>query len=109
MMKDCIDEENLDYEYGKKDPDTKKPDDFSYRKWVAWEEMVYYYFIATKKSWGLPFRYFIHKILPPSGIVIDREQDIIQNAPLQGNIFYRDTKKILGILKDITVDNDDET
>ena len=50
MMKDCIDEENLDYEYGKKDPDTKKPDDFSYRKWVAWEEMVYYYFIATKKS-----------------------------------------------------------
>ena len=41
MMADCIDEDNLDYEYGKKVSDIKKPDNFSHIKWVAWEDMVY--------------------------------------------------------------------
>ena len=50
MMADCIDEANLNYEDGKKDPDIKKTDKFSHSKWVAWEEMVYTYFTATKKS-----------------------------------------------------------
>ena len=30
MMADCIDEANLDYEYGKKGSDIKKPDNFSH-------------------------------------------------------------------------------
>ena len=50
MMEDCTDEFMLDYEDGKKDPDIKKTDKFSHSKWVAWEEMVYTYFTATKKS-----------------------------------------------------------
>ena len=33
--------------------------------------------------------------------------EIIQNAPLQGNMFYCDTKKVLAILKELTVDTDD--
>ena len=33
-MEDCIDESNLDYEDGTKDPDIKKPDKFSQIKWV---------------------------------------------------------------------------
>ena len=31
----------------------------------------------------------------PSGIVIDREQDILQNYPLQVNMFPPDTKNVL--------------
>ena len=34
IMEDCIDESNLDYEDGTKDPDIKKPDKFSQIKWV---------------------------------------------------------------------------
>ena len=45
----------------------------------------------------------------PSSIIIEREQKIIKNSPLQGNIFSFDTKKVLDILKEITVDTDDET
>ena len=37
---------------------------------------------------------------------MDREQDIIQNASLQGNIFSRDTKKVLAIIREITLDTD---
>ena len=46
-MSDCIDEAKLDYEDGEKDPYTKKPDNLSHSKWVAWEGMVYTYFTAT--------------------------------------------------------------
>ena len=73
MMADCIDEAKLDYEDGKKDPNTKKPDRFSHSKWVYWEEMLYNYFTATKNSQGVPLKYFIFKTPSPSGIVIDRE------------------------------------
>ena len=37
----CIDEAKLDYEDGKKAPKTKKPDKFSHRNCLAWEDMVY--------------------------------------------------------------------
>ena len=61
MMSDCIYEAKLGYEDGNKDPDTKKPDKFSHRKWVAWEEMVYTYFTTMKNSPGLPLSYVICK------------------------------------------------
>ena len=50
MMTDCIDEANLDYKDGKKDPYIEKPDKFSHSKCVPWEDMVYTYFTATKIS-----------------------------------------------------------
>ena len=50
IMADCIDETKLDYEDGKKYPETEKTDKFSHIKWVAWEDMVYTYFTATKKK-----------------------------------------------------------
>ena len=52
-MVDCIDEENLEYEDRKKYPDTEKPDKFSHRTWVSWEDMVYTYFVAIKNSGGV--------------------------------------------------------
>ena len=54
MMEDCIDENKIDYEDGKKDPDTKKPDKFSHSTCIAWEETVCTYFTAIKNSQGLP-------------------------------------------------------
>ena len=70
-------EAKLDYECGKKDPDIKKTDNLSHIKWVAWEEMVYTYFTATKNSKGAPLAYVIRKTSSPSDIVIDREQEIM--------------------------------
>ena len=109
MMADCIYEKKLDYENGKKEPDIEKYDQLSYSKWVSWEEMVYTYFINTKNSRGVTLAYIICKTPDPSGIVIDREQNIIQNSTLQGNIFYCDTKKVLVILKELTVYTESET
>ena len=109
MMADSMDEAKLEYEDGKKDPDIKKPDKLSHRKWLAWEDMVYTYFNYMKNSRGLPLAYVIRKTPYSSGIIIDREQEIIQNDPLQGNIFYHDTKKVRAILKYLTINTDAET
>ena len=54
MMEDFMDEAKLEYEDGKKEPNIKKPDKFSHRKWSAWEEMVYTYFTSMKKSYSYP-------------------------------------------------------
>ena len=52
-----------------------------------------------KNILGVPLAYIIHKTPDQSGIAIDREQEMIQIAPLQGNIFPCDTKKVLEIIK----------
>ena len=62
-----------------------------------------------KNIQGASLAYIIRKIPSPSYIVIDREQEIIQNDPLQCNMFSRDTKKVLEILKELIVDTDSET
>ena len=100
-MTDCIDKAKLDYDYGKKYPYIKKPDNFSHCKQVAWGDIVYTYFTTIKNIRVVPLAYIIRNTPAPSGIVIDREYEIIQNAPLQGNIFSRDTKKVLAIIKDL--------
>ena len=69
---------------------------------------MYTYFTATKNSLGVLLTYVIRKTPAPSSIVTYREQEIIQNAPLQGNRFYHDTKKVLAILKELIVDTDAE-
>ena len=65
--------------------------------------MMYTYFTAMKNSRGVPLAYVIGKTPDLSGIFIDREQEIIQNAPLKGNM------KVLAILKELTVNTDAET
>ena len=69
-------------------------------------EWMHTYFTSTKNIRGAPLTYVIHKTQAPSVIVIDREQDIIQNAPLQGNIFSCGTNKVLVVLKDLIVHTD---
>ena len=70
---------------------------------------MYTYFTAMKNRQGLPLTYVICKTPGPSGIFIDREQELIQNSPIQGNMFSCDTKKVLATLKDLPVDTDAET
>ena len=71
MMAYFIDEAKLDYQDGKKDPDIDKPDTFSQRKWLAWEETVYTYFNAAKNNLGLPIAYAILNTPVPSSIFIE--------------------------------------
>ena len=62
-----------------------------------------------KNSQGLTLTYVLRITPYLSRIIIDREQEIIQNSPLHGNVFLRNTKKFLVVLKEIIVDTDSET
>ena len=53
--------------------------------------------------------YVLSNTPSPPSIIIDREHEIIQNPPLHGTIFSCDTKKVIAILKELTVDTDVET
>ena len=70
---------------------------------------MYTYLTAMRNSRVVPLTYLIQKTPDPPGIFIDREHYIIQNAPLQGNIFSCYTKKFLVILKELTVYTDSGT
>ena len=70
---------------------------------------MYNYLTATKNIRVVPLEYAILNTPDQSIIVIDREQEIIQNSPLQGNMFSHDTKTFLSTLKDLTVDTHAET
>ena len=70
---------------------------------------MYTYFNDIKNSRGVPLAYVICKTPAPSGIVIEMEEEIIQNSPLQGNMFSLDTNKVLAILKELTVDTGSDT
>ena len=87
MMAYFIDEAKLDCEDGNKDPYINKPNKVSHIKWVAWEEMVHTYFTSMKDSQGVPLAYVIVKTPVPSGIVIDRRQEIIKMIPYRATCF----------------------
>ena len=106
-MAGFIGEAKLDYKDGKKGSCINKPDKFSHNKWVAWEETVYNYFTGMINIQVVPLLYVIRNTPAPSGIFVYMEQDIIQNAPLEGN-FSRDTKKVIAILKESTLYTDTE-
>ena len=71
--------------------------------------MVYNYFTTMENIRGAPIAYVLRKTPSPSIIIMDREQENITNTPLQGNMFSCDTKKVLSILKEPTVDTDAES
>ena len=71
--------------------------------------MVYNYFITMKNSREVALTYIIRKTPSPPGIVVDRKKEIIKHSPIQGNMFSHDIKKVLAIIKEITVDTDAET
>ena len=52
-----------------------------------------------RNIWEVPLIYAILNTPLRSEIFIDREQDITQHAPLQGNMFYWINNKVISILK----------
>ncbi len=88
-----------------------KPGKFEYKNWIAWEETVYLYFDSITNLRGVPMAYVIRKDLPAGTDIatLERKDQIIYNAPLNGFVFDIDTKTVLSILKESTIDTEAET
>ena len=83
--------------------DLSKPKEFSHENWAQWEERVYNYFTPRKNSRGVPLSYAIIKDTSSPKDSENRDVKIIYQASLVVNIFTRDSRKVLYILKELTL------
>ena len=105
---------NAEYDYLESmndDVSIDKPEKFEYKNWIPWEESVYMYFDSITNLRGIPMSYVICKDLQVGVDIneLSRKEQIIYNAPLNGFVFDIDTKSILAILKECTLNTDAET
>ena len=66
-------------------------------------------FTSMKNSRGVPLSYFIIKDMSSPKYSEKRYVQIIYQASLDGNMFTRDSRKVLDILKEMTLGTDSET
>ena len=102
-----VEDAALEYEESSKKSDTEKPEKFSHSDWTVWEESLYNYLHSIKNSRGIPISYVIRKDEQPEDIPL-REREIIYHANLEGNMFIRDSKRVLALLKELTNGTDAE-
>ena len=107
ILADAIDDLWLDFE------DTRdgkgymsKPNKFSHEKWTQWEDSIYNYFMSRKKSRGVPLSYVIRKDTSSSEDSENMDVQIIDKASIFGNMFTRDSRKVIDILKEPTLGTD---
>lgn len=96
-----------DYQEGEHDaPPVSKPEKFSYKTWIEWEESVYTYFDSMNNSNGVSLAYVIRKDLdrPLEG----RKEEIIYNAPHEGYLFQMDNKKVGDIIRELCLGTEAE-
>ena len=86
-----------------------KPKEFSHEKWTQWEDSIYNYFVSTKNSRGVPLSYVIRKDSSSPEDSENRDMQIIYVKSLFGNMFTRDSRKVLDILKELNLGTDAET
>ena len=110
VMHDAVEESKLDRDELSKSSALEKPGKFSHEKWTTWEESVYNYFTSVRNPRGIPYAYVIRKDDQDHNFMdLDREQQIMFNAPLQGAMFKRNSKYVLRILKELCTDTNAET
>ena len=76
---------------------------------TQWEDIIYSYFDSRENSRGVPLSYVIRKDTSSPKYSEIRYVQIIYQSILVGNIFTRDSRKVLDIFKELTLVTDSET
>jgi len=100
----------IDSQIGKDDT-ADKLEQFKYSYWIKWEESVYIYLNSIITKAGVPLSYVIRK--EPEEDVdwedLNRKDQQIHTAPLQGLIFNIDSERLLTLLKELCLNTEAET
>ena len=104
-MANSIDEALLDHEERENPDKPEKPPTFENNCWIAWEQSLYNYLGGLKNSKNVPLSYVVYK---PSvgfhGVMRQTDKEKVENAPLVGTVFDRDTQWVHKIIQDLTLD-----
>ena len=80
-----------------------KPKEFSHEKCNQWNNSIYNYFTSMENSRGVPLCYVIRKDTSSPKDSENRDVQIIYQASLVGNMFTRDLREVIDILKELTL------
>jgi len=80
-----------------------KPAKFKYTDWIKWEESVYIYLKSIITKAGIPLSYVIRKDLDEDADweSLDRKNQQIHTARLEGLIFNSDSERVMELLKEL--------
>ncbi len=100
----------IDSQIGKEDA-ADKPEKFKYANWSKWEESVYIYLNSIITKAGVPLSYVIRKDLEEDvdWESLDRRDQQIHTAPLEGVLFKMDSGRVLTLLKELCLNTEAET
>ncbi len=83
------------------DDEANRPDDFSYDKWVDWQDSVVTYLKGKKNiTKNIPIYYVIRPLNPPANPT--EEEEIIFHAPHLGATYQADNRQVHQILTELT-------
>ena len=85
------------------------PKDSSHEKWAQWEDRNYNYFSSRKISHGVTPSYVIIKYTPSTDKGYNRDVQIIHQSSIIGNMFIKDSRKVLNIPKKLILGTDAKT
>ncbi len=99
----------IDSQIGKEEV-ADKPEKFKYSNWTKWEESLYIYLNSVITKDGIPLLYVIRKDLKDDvdWESLDRREQQIHTAPLQGLIFKMDSTRVLTLLKKLCLSTEAE-
>ena len=104
-MVNSIDKAVLDHEECENPDKPEKPPKFENNCWIAWEQSLYNYLGRLKNLRNVPLSYVVYK--PSVGfhsVTRQSDKENVENAPLAGTVFDRDTQQIHKIIQDLTLD-----
>ena len=104
-MENLIDEALLDHEEQDNPDKLEKPPKFENNCWNVWEQSLYNYLRGLNYSRNVPLSYVVYE---PSvdfhGVARQSDKEKVENAPLAGAVFDRDTQWVHKIIQDLTLD-----
>ena len=110
ILADDIEESRIDFEDTRDGKgELRKPKEFSHKKCTQWEYSKYNHFVSRENSRGVPLSYVIRKYTSSPKDIENRDVQIIYQAIIVGNMFTRDSRKVLDILKELNLGTDTET
>ena len=110
ILDDAIDQSRIESEYTRYvERELINTKEFSHEKWDQLEDSIYNYLTSRENIHGVPLYYVIRKDKPSPEDSENRYVQIIYQASLVGNVFTRDSRKVLDIIKEPTLGTDTET
>lgn len=106
----CIHNAVLAADHAEDSTAADKPEKFTYKDWITWEESVEVYLESVISSTGAPLSYVVRKDLPVGTAwnTLDEVQQRVYTPSVEGFAFNIDSKTVLTLIKELCLGTESE-